>query len=689
MTTDARRTALTFTALVGLSAGSATTALARAADAPQPVRLPAGTQPLPERTAERAAQHSVARLWNEELLAAIRIDAPRPPVVSRDLFHVSAAMYDAWAAYDDTATGVFRTERAAASDTGAARREAVSYAAYRLIAHRFAQSPGAPVTLPSLDNLMDLLGYDPGVTTRVGPSPAAVGNRIAAAVIALTAEDGANEANNYADTSGYAPVNGPLTVDKPGVGVLNDINRWQPLLVPGATLPQSFLAPHWGAVRPFAMQRPGPGDLYLDPGPPPLLGADGDAQLKADILEVIRASAQLDPDDGVVINISPSATGNNTLGAQDGQGHKLNPATGEPYPDNLVLRGDWGRVLAEFWADGPLSSTPPGHWNEIASEVVDTPGFERRFGGDGPELDPLEWDVKMYLALNGAVHDTAIATWEVKAHYDFTRPLSLIRAMGALGQSTDPDGPSYHPDGLPLEDGLVEVITPASAAPGERHEHLADHVGEIALFAWKGHPADPSTEYAGCGWVRAAEWQPYQQFDFVTPPFAGYTSGHSGFSRAAAEVLTQITGDAFFPGGLGAFLAATGPDGFDLGFEFGPLQDVPLQWATYYDAADEAGISRIYGGIHPALDDFPGRILGSQAGFGSFTRAAAHFAGQTPSLCPADFAEPFAELNFFDVAAFVDAFVAGDPAADLAEPFGKLDFADIAAFLDAYNAGCP
>jgi hypothetical protein len=161
------------------------------------------------------------------------------------------------------------------------------------------------------------------------------------------------------------------------------------------------------------------------------------------------------------------------------------------------------------------------------------------------------------------------------------------------------------------------------------------------------------------------------------------------FSRAAAEVLTQITGDPYFPGGLGVFLAATGSDGFDLGFEFGPLQDVPLQWATYYDAADEAGISRIYGGIHPAFDDFPGRIIGSSAGTASFAKASAYFSGSVASLCPADFAEPFAELNFFDVAAFINAFVAESPAADLTEPLGVLNYADITAFFDAYNSGCP
>jgi len=57
--------------------------------------------------------------------------------------------------------------------------------------------------------------------------------------------------------------------------------------------------------------------------------------------------------------------------------------------------------------------------------------------------------------------------------------------------------------------------------------------------------------------------------------------------------------------------------------------------------------------------------------------------------CKADFAEPFGELNFFDVAAYIGAYNAGDPAADLAAPFGALNFFDVAAYIAAYNAGCP
>ena len=98
-------------------------------------------------------------------------------------------------------------------------------------------------------------------------------------------------------------------------------------------------------------------------------------------------------------------------------------------------------MIAEFWADGPDSETPPGHWNTLANYVTDHPLLERRLGGEGPVLDPLEWDVKLYLALNGAVHDAAICAWGLKGHYDYVRPITAIRHMAGLGQSPDPELP--------------------------------------------------------------------------------------------------------------------------------------------------------------------------------------------------------------------------------------------------------
>ena len=166
--------------------------------------------------------------------------------------------------------------------------------------------------------------------------------------------------------------------------------------------------------------------------------------------------------------------------------------------------------------------------------------------------------------------------------------------------------------------------TPESSAPGERHAALAAFLGEVALHVWPGPPADPTTQVSGAVWVRAKNWLPYQRDTFVTPAFASYFSGHSTFSRAAAEVLTRLTGSRYFPGGLFEFVA---PANNFLKFELGPSTDVHLQWASYYDAADQAGLSRLYGGIHPRIDDFTGRIVGSQVGIGVWTLAAKYFDG--------------------------------------------------------------
>jgi hypothetical protein len=570
--------------------------------------------------------HSVARVWDEALLEAIRRDTPAPTVHARNLFHVSAAMWDAWAAYDPDAAGYFVREKLHADDVQTARAAAISYAAYRLLLHRYSYASGLQETFDSLAATMESLCYRIDYTEADGDSPAALGNRIAAAAIAFGRADGAGEELRYADPA-YKPVNSPLVVEEPGAD-MRDPNRWQPLALTkivaqnGLPIPgrvQTFVGPQWGAVAGFALPEARDG-LPIDPGPLPSFGEPAFAELAH---EVIRYSSRLDPDDGEQIDIGPGALGGNTLGRNDGRGHDLNPSTGEPYAPNVVPRGDFARALAEFWADGPRSETPPGHWNTIANEVSDSPSLELRIGGLGAEVDRLEWDVKLYLALNGAVHDAAVAAWGAKGHYDSARPISLIRYLGSLGQSSDPDGPSYDPDGLPLEKGLVEVVTRASSAPGRRHEALADHVGEVAVRTWAGFPADPVAEHSGVRWIRAVDWVPYQLPTFVTPAFAGYVSGHSTFSRAAAEVLTAFTGSSYFPGGLYELPVAAG----SLKIEQGPSTDLSLQWATYFDAADAAGVSRLYMGIHVSLDDFGGRRMGAQCGRDAWALAQRYYEG--------------------------------------------------------------
>ena len=318
---------------------------------------------------------SVARRWDEALLDAIRRALPNPPVHARNLFHTSVAMWDAWAAYDPTASGYIVKEKLQASNVDAARNEAISYAAYRVLSSRFIKAVGAEESLSEFANVMDALCYPLAVTTTDGTTPAALGNRIAAAVIAHGLTDGSNQANAYASPD-YKPVNPPLVVDKSGT-TMTDPNRWQPLQIehmisqngiPVVNGVQQAVGPHWGHVTSFALPDGGTAGAPIDPGPPPRLGDPAtDRAFKDQAVEVIRLSSLLDPTPGATIDVSPGARGNNTLGTNDGAGRPVNPATGQPYAPDVVNQGDFARVMAEFWADGPKSETPPGHWNVLAT----------------------------------------------------------------------------------------------------------------------------------------------------------------------------------------------------------------------------------------------------------------------------------------------------------------------------------
>jgi hypothetical protein len=157
-----------------------------------------------------------------------------------------------------------------------------------------------------------------------------------------------------------------------------------------------------------------------------------------------------------------------------------------------------------------------------------------------------------------------------------------------------------------------------------RHAGLTP--GKIAVYAWPGQPEDPLNEVSGVKWVHAEDWMTYQKKTFVTPGFPGYISGHSTFSRAAAEAMTAFTGSKWFPGGLGVYTLPS------LVNEAGPTVPVTLQWASYYDAADQVGLSRIWGGIHPPADDLPGRRVGSQVGTNVWALAKRYFDGTVTNI---------------------------------------------------------
>jgi hypothetical protein len=230
---------------------------------------------------------------------------------------------------------------------------------------------------------------------------------------------------------------------------------------------------------------------------------------------------------------------------------------------------DEQKVIAEYWADGPRSETPPGHWNAIAHGVA----YRDRH--------TIDDDVKLFFVLNGALFDASIAAWDAKRVYDCVRPVSAIQ-----------------------------------------HKYQGQMIS-----AWGG----PNQ---GTQLIAGETWRPYQELTFVTPPFSEFVSGHSTFSASAATVLTQFTGSTRYydgvtilynedfnrdgiPDMLGQHIVAAGGNNF----EDSPATVVVLQWETFQEAADEAGLSRRYGGIHFQDGDLRGRQMGRDIGTQAFDYA--------------------------------------------------------------------
>lgn len=623
-----------------------------------------------------ASNQSIARKWNEAMLFSIRRDFARPTIHARNIFHVSIAMYDAWAAFDTTASPYFlgRTHGTFTcpyngilqpTNIQEAQEKAISYASYRLLKQRFQFSPNASLTLLYYDSLMNNLGYPIDFFSQDYSTgdPAALGNYIAAKIIEYGFTDGSNQQNNYVSQY-YQTVNPPIVVNNPGNSTLVDPNRWQQVFLDQfidqsgnpISISPPFLSPEWGNLQPFALndshkttyERDGNDyHVFMDQLAPPYIDttvlSDLEDPYKWGFTMVSVWQSHLDPTDDVMWDISPASIGNNPSlpetaeeypnfynfieGGDQSQGWTINPTTGLPYAPQLVKRGDYARVLAEFWADGPNSETPPGHWFSILNYVSDHPQFEKRWAGDGAILSDLDWDVKSYLTLAGGMHDAAICAWSAKGWYDYPRPVSIVRWMAEKGQSTDPGLPRFNNAGIPLIPGKVELVMPGDPLAGPSNENLY----KIKLYTWKGHAyiEDPEVDVAGVDWILAENWWTYQRPTFVTPPFAGYISGHSTFSRTAAEIMTQITGDNYFPGGMGEFHA--GQNSF-LHFEEGPSQEIVLQWATYQDASDQCSLSRIWGGIHPPQDDIPGRKIGIELGPLAFNHARSFIEAGVPHV---------------------------------------------------------
>lgn len=440
----------------------------------------------------RKKQETVVVRWNKAALEAVRNSPIGPPMVARALAILHTCIYDAWAAYDPVAVTTILGTLLRRPPEE--RTEANKMRAISYAAHA-ALIDLFPDQSAQFDRLMQELDFDPTDHHEVGSLAANV-------LLHQRHGDGSNQLGDlhpgaYSDYTGYSPRNTPDQISDP--------NRWQPLRLPNGQV-QSCLAPHWGLVRPFALVS----GSQFRPAGPRTLPRHAEEQ-RQQCLEVLHYSAALT---------------------------------------------DHEKVIAEYWADGPRSETPPGHWCLFAQYI------SRR------DRHGLDQDVKLFFILTNALLDASICCWDTKRTYDSARPVTVIHHLFR----------------------------------GKR------------ITAWRG----PNL---GTGSIRGEEWQPYQAADFVTPPFPEFTSGHSTFSAAAAEVLKRFTGSDLF--GY-AYTQQKQTSRIEAGV---PAANVTLRWATFSEAADQAGLSRRYGGIHFAEADLVGRTMGRLVGDRVWRRALSYIDG--------------------------------------------------------------
>lgn len=593
----------------------------------------------------------------DTMLDMVKEDGQGPTIHARNFFHVSAAMHDAWAAYDDTQNTYFlgkekngktipfnKDFKHLSTNTDSLRHIAISYAAFRILKSRYDDYSSKGRTIDILISTIEKhqFSFRNLATNYETGSPEALGNYIAEQILLFGKSDGSKEEDRH-ELSKYRSKNEKLLPENPGANGLKKPNHWQPIYINKYIVKKGsdktlkdwnhlliegnvdFLTPFWGEVQSFALPTESKaGAIHFNPGHPPYINTGNQDETEAyrwGFSLVQRLSSKLDTKDAEIWDISPKGILNldnhlpigldnykayyKAVETNKRKKRIKNPITKKTYAKNLVNQGDYCRVIAEFWVDGPNTNSPPGHWLEFLNKVSYHPDFKRQWNGKGESLSQLEWDLKSYFLLTGTLHDAAIACWSAKGYYDYVRPISAIRYLATLGQSSDSNKPNYNSSGVKLEKGLVELVTENDDLVGEQKKHL----NKIKIYNWKGPDAinDPFTDTAGVGWILAENWWPYQRYTFTTPNFAGYTSGHSTFSIASAEILTYISGSPYFPDGLETFTAEK--DEF-LGFENGPSETITLQWATFYDAAIETCLSRVWGGIHPPVDDIEGRRTG-------------------------------------------------------------------------------
>jgi len=263
-----------------------------------------------------------------------------------------------------------------------------------------------PSETPSFDRVMSQLGYDPADRSTDLTSPIGIGNVAAGEVIQFRHHDGSNQLGDmnhgapYSDYTNYMPVNSPDEIVDP--------NRWQPLRI-GTTV-QKYIGPHWGSVVPFSLTS---GSQFRPAVLPNQYPSDGYARQVDEVIE---------------------------------------------YSANLT---DEQKVIAEYWADGPSSEFPPGHWCLFGAYI------SRR---DGHGIDE---DVKMFFALGNALLDASIVSWDAKRAFDSVRPVTAVHFLKTGQMIRAWGGPYKGVVMMPAE--LWQPYQPASVVTPPFPEFISGH----------------------------------------------------------------------------------------------------------------------------------------------------------------------------------------------------------------------
>ena len=206
----------------------------------------------------------------------------------------------------------------------------------------------------------------------------------------------------------------------------------------------------------------------------------------------------------------------------------------------------------------------------------------------------LDDDVKLFFVASNAIFDASIAAWDAKYAYDYVRPITVIHSLG---------------------NAPITAWRPRSASEALAYSTpAAKHEAEYS-------PTVP----AGVAEAPAADWQPY----LPTPPFPSYISGHSAFTAAWARAMELAIGKPDF--NFSTTVRHLYVEQRDL------VQPVTLSYPTFASAADAAGMSRIWAGVHWPADNERGLELGRKVGENVWRRAQEFILG-TASPAAAMFA---------------------------------------------------